>query len=90
VRLKSEFFWVLGASLALSATHIALAQEDPLHIVAAAVRENGYACDTPKSVAPDMQDTSPDEKAWIIDCGNSKYRVKFVGDASVEVSAVDG
>ena len=64
------------------------AQEDPLHIVAAAVRENGHACEEPKSVAPDSQDTSPDERAWIIDCGNKTYRVKFVGDAAVEVSAV--
>ena len=78
----------LAHASALPGADISLAQEDPLHIVAAAVRENGHACDEPKSVVPDPESTSPDDKAWIIDCGNNTYRVKFVGDAAVDVTAV--
>ena len=90
MRFKADVYWILGASFVLPGADVALAQEDPLHIVAAAVRENGHACDEPKSVAPDSKDTSINERAWIIDCGNASYRVKFMGDAAVEVSAVDG
>jgi hypothetical protein len=61
-----------------------------LHIVAAAVRDTGHECQEPKSAMPDPENTSVNEKAWIIDCGNATYRVKFVGDTAVDVSVVDG
>jgi hypothetical protein len=69
----------------LAISDLAIGQEDPKDIVAAAVRANGYACEQPKSVVPDPQDTSPDEKAWILQCEANAYWVKFKGDASVEV-----
>jgi hypothetical protein len=63
----------------------AAAQEDPLHIVAATVRDNGFVCDDPKSVTPDEEHSSPNEKAWVIDCGTETYRVKYKGDTGAEV-----
>ena len=89
MRIKADFFWAIGACLALPGVDIALAQEDPLHIVAAAVRDTGHECQEPKSAMPDPKDTSVNEKTWIIDCGNATYRVKFVGDTAVDVSVVD-
>ena len=70
---------------ALAVSDLAIGQEDPKDIVAAAVRATGHTCEQPKSVAPDPQDTSPDEKAWILQCETNTYWVKFKGDASVEV-----
>lgn len=78
----------LAACLCVAAmlwVDFAAAQEDPKDVVAAAVRQNGYACTAPQEVSADPKDTSPDEKAWIIRCEERAYRVKFLGDRGAEV-----
>jgi hypothetical protein len=62
-----------------------LAQEDPKEIVAAAVRQHGHECDRPESVKPDKDHSTPGQKAWVIECENGAYRVKFLGDTGAEV-----
>ena len=42
LRIKADFFCAVGACLALPGVDIALAQEAPLPIVAAAVRATGH------------------------------------------------
>jgi hypothetical protein len=68
---------------------VAQAQESTTEIVAAAVRQHGHVCEHPESVEPDHQDTTPDEKAWIIRCENGSYRVKFMGSGVAEVEPMD-
>ena len=83
--------YMLAASLLCSAlvcAEIVIAQENPIDIVAAAVRVNGYECNNAKSVKPDPEHTTPDEKAWIIRCENASYQVKFVGDRGAKVEPI--
>lgn len=61
----------------------------PLTTVAATVRQNGYHCDRPERVNRDAEHSTPDEKAWIIDCGNGRFRVKYKGDTGAEVESLD-
>ena len=75
--------WLSG--LALFCADIALAQEDPKDIVAAAVRKSGQECSSPENVKPSPEHSSPDEKAWIIDCENGTFLVKFMGDRGAAV-----
>ena len=81
-------FAALSACLTLAYLPLAMAQEDPLSVVAAAVREKGHECSAPESVKPDPAHTSPGEKAWIINCGNGSYLVKFMGDTGAKVEPV--
>ena len=74
--------------LALVCSEIAMAQEDPIDIVATAVRQHGYECHEPESVRPDPQYTASDEKAWIIRCENGTYQVKFMGDHGAKVEPI--
>ena len=74
------------AWLSFAGSALAQSDESALDIVAAAVREHGYACQSPKKVDPDPDKTSPEEKAWIIQCENTAYRVKFLGDTGAEVT----
>jgi hypothetical protein len=64
-------------------------EEVPLDIVADSVRSRGYTCDDPKSAERDEAASKPDEAAWLIDCGNARYRVIYQGDAGVDVEEVD-
>jgi hypothetical protein len=70
-------------------TDVAHAQESATEIVAAAVRQHGHVCEYPESAEADHQNTTPDEKAWIIRCENGSYRVKFMGGSGAEVEPVD-
>lgn len=56
-------------------------------IIAVAVRKRGNKCDQPKAAEIDPSiKKEPNKKAWILDCGSARYRVKFNLDvmASVE------
>ena len=74
---------------ALGWADVAHAQESATVIVAAAVRQHGHVCEHPESAEPDHQNTTPDEKAWIIRCENGSYKVKFMGSRGAEVEPVD-
>ena len=60
-----------------------------LDIVAAAVRERGFACDRPRSVGRDPSASEPDRAAWIIQCEGARYRVIFEGDTGPRVTLVE-
>ncbi len=79
-------FAVVCALSVLLCAGFATAQEDPKDIVAAAVRQAGYACSEPQDVTADPKDSAPDEKAWTIRCENGAYRVTFKGDEGAEVA----
>lgn len=79
---------IVGLLAAISVNTLAYSQESSTEVVAAAVRQQGYACDNPENAEPDANDTSPDEKAWILRCENGTYRVKFTGDTGAKVEPV--
>ncbi len=56
-----------------------------LDIVAAAVRERGFACQRPRAVERDASASEPDRAAWIIQCEGQAYRVIFEGDTGPRV-----
>jgi hypothetical protein len=85
--MAHRFAAVCALSVLLCA-NFATAQEDPMDVVAAAVRDAGYTCSKPQSAKADPKESTPDQKAWIIRCENGEYRVKFKGDEGAEVVPV--
>jgi hypothetical protein len=80
---------------ALTATS-ALAQDVPpvsedtaLDIVASTVRSQGHACDKPERAVRDPAASAPDEAAWIIDCANARYRVRYDNDVPATITPLD-
>ncbi|MDH3596088.1 MAG: hypothetical protein OEU09_00215 [Rhodospirillales bacterium] len=65
-----------------------LGQEDPKDIIAAAVRQRGHDCTEPESARPDPDNSSRDQKAWILRCENATFRVKYIGDRGAEVEPI--
>jgi hypothetical protein len=59
--------------------------ETAIAIVAAAVRDGGFACDRPISAERDPSASRPDRAAWIIQCETARYRVVFEGDTGALV-----
>ena len=60
--------------------------ETATDIVAAAVRERGYACAQPGAVARDPQASLPDRTAWTIQCEQGAFPVIFEGDTGPRVT----
>ncbi|MEM7223352.1 MAG: hypothetical protein AAF495_10260 [Pseudomonadota bacterium] len=81
---------VLLFGLVLLAPDVVPAQEADSSIIAAAVRQRGFTCNDPQPPRRDFEYSTPDEPAWIIDCANGTYRVKFMGDTGASVEPVIG
>lgn len=64
---------------------LGVAQEKPRDIVAATVRSLGHPCDQPKNLKPDEEASSPDEPAWLLECANARYWVKYRNGLAPEV-----
>ncbi len=77
----------------LSAGCIAIAAESPGQdsedVLAAQLRDQGYACDQPKSAEQDVQASRPDEEVWIVQCENARYRMRLHPDMAAEVDKLD-
>lgn len=63
------------------------AEEAPAEIIAAQVRQQGYACETALSAQRNRKASKPNETVWTLRCSNGTYRVRLVPDmaASVEL-----
>ena len=72
IAISALFFALFGVAASQAQ------EETPQEIIAAHVRLQGYACDTPRSAKPDKNASRPDEAAWILDCGNARYRVRLL------------
>src|SRR5262245_5639507 len=76
----------------VSAGGVAMAEpsgEDPRNILAAQLRDQGYACDQVQSAERDVQASTPDEAVWIVRCENAKYRMRLVPDMAAKVERLD-
>ncbi len=76
------------AAAAAGASPLA-AQETPRDIIAAHVRLQGYACDSPRSAKRLRAASRPDEAVWVISCVQAKYRVRLVPDQADMVERID-
>jgi hypothetical protein len=80
---------VIAVAASTVSAALALDGEDPKDIIAAQLRDQGYACDTPQSAKPDENASGPDEAAWIVTCESATYRVKLVPDMAAKVEKID-
>jgi hypothetical protein len=65
------------------------AGEDPRNVLAAQLRDQGYACDQPQSAERDAQASGPDEAVWIVQCENARYRMRLDPDMAAKVERLD-
>jgi hypothetical protein len=62
---------------------------DTQNILAAQLRDQGYACDQPQSAERDVQASTPDEAVWVVQCENAKYRMRLDPDMAAKVERLD-
>ena len=67
--------------LAVSMAHAA--EDMPAEIIAAQIRDQGYACD--KAISAKRDGERLDDAVWILKCQNSTYRVRLVPDMAAKV-----
>lgn len=72
-----------------AARAIAAEDENPKKIIAAQVRKQGFACQTPQDATRDSEHSKADETAWVLSCGNASYRVILVPDMQARVKRLD-
>jgi hypothetical protein len=79
----------LLALFSCASAALALDGEDPKDIIAAQLRDQGYACDNPQSATRDENASGADEAAWIVACEGGSYRVKLIPDMAAKVEKID-
>ena len=55
-----------------------MSSEEAAEIVAAQLRRQGVACSNPKNVLPDLGNSLPHEKVWVLRCDEASYRVTLL------------
>jgi hypothetical protein len=58
-------------------------------IVATTVRAQGHACEQPKRAVRDEAASAPDQAAWILECANATYWVRYDNDVPAEIKRLD-
>ncbi|MFP3921170.1 MAG: hypothetical protein ACLFU3_05615 [Dichotomicrobium sp.] len=78
---------VIALALATSAqkSSAQLGAEPAKDDIAAQIRAQGFACDTPLSAQRDSARSRPDEPVWILECEHQSYRVRLVPDQAAKV-----
>ncbi|HZA67495.1 MAG TPA: hypothetical protein VE592_11130 [Geminicoccaceae bacterium] len=87
--LASAVLVALGAAGALAQNTAPVAEETAKDIVATTVRSQGYSCENPKRAIRDRAASSPDRAAWVVECANATYRVRYDNDLPAEISQID-
>ncbi len=72
---------VIVLQLAVSVAHAA--EEMPAEIIAAQIRDQGYACD--KAISAKRDEERSDDSVWILKCQNATYRVRLIPDMAAKV-----
>ncbi len=62
---------------------------DTQNILAAQLRDQGYACDQPQGAERDVQASTPNEAVWVVQCENAKYRMRLNPDMAAKVERLD-
>ena len=87
--LASAVLVALGAAGALAQNTAPVAEETAKDIVATTVRSQGYSCENPKRAIRDRAASSPDRAAWVVECANATYRVRYDNDLPAEITRID-
>ena len=61
------------------------AGETPRDMLAAQMRMQGVACDTPLSAVRDAKRSKPDHEVWALKCSNATYRISRFPDMAAKV-----
>lgn len=52
--------------------------ESPETIISSVVRREGYKCEKLIKATKDLEDSVPEEMAWILKCKNATYKVQLL------------
>ena len=92
-RYPGAALWIVATMLRAGA---ALAQavppadeESAKDIVADTVRSRGYPCDQPERATRDEAASLPDQAAWVLECADARYWVRYDNDVPAEVRRLD-
>lgn len=80
--------WLCGmvsVVLGLGAGGACLAQETPVAIIAAQIRQQGFTCEEPRRAERDVQASRPNEVVWMLICENTTYRVTLIPNMAARV-----
>lgn len=78
---------VAAGGMALAA---GVQDKDTADILATQLRDQGYACDQPKSAEQDTQASKPGEAVWVVQCEGAKYRMRLHPDMAAEIERLGG
>jgi hypothetical protein len=65
------------------------AQGGSADIIAAKIRGQGYACDSPQSAECDATASTANEVVWMLRCQNAIYRVTLIPNMAAKVEKVE-
>ena len=64
------------------------AQEGPKDIIAAQIRSQGYAGNSPQSAERDVAASAANQAVWMLRCQNASYRVTLIPNLAAKVEKV--
>lgn len=89
----NSFVLTAMAILAGAAASSALAAENglepPMDLLAAQLREQGFACDHPESAQFDADASKPNAKVWVVACKGAHYRMTVVPDVAAKIEKLN-
>jgi hypothetical protein len=79
----------LGAAGALAQHAPPVAPETAKDVVATTVRAQGHPCEQPERAVRDEAASAPDRAAWVLECANASYWVRYDNDEPAEIKRLD-
>jgi hypothetical protein len=79
----------LGAGGALAQGGAPADEETARDIIATTVRSLGHPCEHPERATRDPAVSRPDQAAWILECANAKYWIRYDNDEPAEIRQLD-
>ena len=85
--IKAVHIVIFGFALAaFSGTAMCLPGDEPTpDLLASQIRDQGFACSTPKSAEREIKASRPNEAVWILQCENDTYRMTVVPDMAAKI-----
>jgi hypothetical protein len=87
--ISQTFFASFVVATAVGGVAEGEAQEGPEEIIAAQIRSQGYACDSPQGAEQDVAASAANKAVWMLRCQNASYRVTLIPSLAAEVEKVD-
>jgi hypothetical protein len=77
------------AIFAIAWTQSGAAQDAASAMLAAQIREQGYACGQPIGAERDPALARADSAVWLLSCNDVRYRIRLVPDMAARVERLD-